>query len=107
MKKTRLVKLTTFFFLFVICSVILTSCYSPINNMVFVEVDGGYEVTGVALEGRFYKEFSIKIPKCNSPRPLTLKRSVVSHSSTFNPTLTSNSFSKRSFKLRLVTYLPL
>ena len=51
--------------------------------------------------------FSINTEICNSPRPLTLKQSAESVGSTFNPTFTSSSFSSLSFKLRLVTYLPL
>ena len=51
--------------------------------------------------------FSISTEIWSSPLPLTLKQSADSVGSTFRPTLTSSSFSKRSFRLRDVTYFPL
>src|SRR5699024_9283037 len=49
---------------------------------------------------------SIKIDKCSSPRPETLKQSVDSVSSTRILTLVSTSLNRRSRKLRDVTNLP-
>ena len=43
---------------------------------------------------------------CNSPRPITVKESVLSVSSTRSETLVSSSFCKRSRRLREVTYWP-
>ena len=51
--------------------------------------------------------FSSKIDKCNSPRPLTLKPSAPSNSSTTNPTLVCNSFSNLSLICLEVRNLPL
>ena len=50
--------------------------------------------------------FSIRMPRCSSPRPDPLKASRFSVSVTFRATLDSNSFMSRSRRLRLVTYLP-
>ncbi len=50
--------------------------------------------------------FSIKIPRCNSPRPDTRKLSGLSVSATRSATLCTNSLSKRSRILRDVTNLP-
>ena len=49
---------------------------------------------------------SIKIASCSSPRPSTLKVSGEPVSSTRMLTLVSSSFSSRSLRLRLVTYVP-
>src|SRR5699024_10795751 len=49
---------------------------------------------------------SIKMDKCSSPRPETLKQSVESVSSTRILTLVSTSLNRRSRKLRDVTNLP-
>ena len=49
--------------------------------------------------------FSSKIAMCISPRPYTLKLSP-SEKSTFSPTFTSSSLSKRSLIWRVVTNLP-
>ena len=61
MRKSFLVRLTILIVLLLNCF-ILTSCYSIKNKMVFIEVDGGCEVTGASLEDRFYKSFVVKIP---------------------------------------------
>ena len=50
--------------------------------------------------------FSIRMPRCSSPRPETLKASCLSVSSTFSATLLSSSLNSRSRRFRLVTYLP-
>lgn len=60
MKKTSLIAL-----LFLISMVILafSSCFSfSSGGLLFTEVDGGYQVTGVSLKDRFYKNFTIEIP---------------------------------------------
>ena len=50
--------------------------------------------------------FSISIDKCNSPRPETLKPSLVGNSSTSSPTLRSSSAISLSLKCLEVTNLP-
>ena len=50
--------------------------------------------------------FSIKIAKCNSPRPDTIKASGESVGSTRKDTSVCNSCIRRSWRLREVTYLP-
>ena len=49
---------------------------------------------------------SMRIDRCSSPRPLTLKVSVVSVSSTRMDTLVLTSLNSRSRMFRLVTYRP-
>ncbi len=50
--------------------------------------------------------FSMRMDRCSSPLPLTLKLSVESVSSTLSPTLTSSSFLSLSRICLDVTYLP-
>ena len=49
---------------------------------------------------------SIRIPRCNSPLPLTLKTSGESVNSTRRLTFERNSLANRSPRCRVVTYLP-
>ena len=49
---------------------------------------------------------SRRIESCNSPRPSTLKESVLPVSSTRSETLVRSSFARRSRRLREVTYCP-
>ena len=54
----------------------------------------------------FRRMVSMRILKCNSPRPDTLNSSMVLVSSTFKEILESSSRSNRARKWRLVTYFP-
>ncbi len=48
-----------------------TACYSPKNGgLLFTEVEGGYQVTGVSLKDRFYKNFTVDIPSHYNGKPV-------------------------------------
>lgn len=48
-----------------------TACYSPQNGgLLFAEVEGGYQVTGVAYWDRFYKNFTVNIPSHYNGKPV-------------------------------------
>ncbi len=48
-----------------------SSCFSfSSGGLLFTEVDGGYQVTGVSLKDRFYKNFTIEIPSEYNGKPV-------------------------------------
>ena len=84
-------------------SITTSSIGSHVTPSIFFIITSGRD-TAISKPSR--RICSSKIVKCNSPRPDTLNVSVESVSSTFKPTFTSSSLSKRSRILREVTNLP-
>ena len=47
------------------------ACYSPKNGgLLFTEVEGGYQVTGISLWNRLYKNFTVDIPSQYNGKPV-------------------------------------
>ena len=69
MKKTIL--FITIVMLLLICISLLSSCYSMQDGgLIFTKVEGGYQVTGAALSGRFYMNFTVTIPSEYNGKPV-------------------------------------
>ncbi len=68
MKKISFLVLSFFLFSSILT---LSSCLSFSNGgLLFTEVEGGYQVTGVSLKDRFYKNFTVEIPSEYNGKPV-------------------------------------
>ena len=53
------------------CVSLLSSCYSiRSGGLFFTETEGGYQVTGTSLSGRFYRNFTVRIPEKLNGKPV-------------------------------------